>query len=160
MSLEEYEAFDQLCLEGLAFLSRYSQALEPEPQEPNEPPAASTSPSSFDQNTSDDESTSDSSVDGTGSMSTSFMDTEEYLDKPQTYDALLEKLEQLAPRLNRNELEEILDNIRICLPEDDLMLVCKLLQCSCPRTGQETSQCFRCSMNICPVSSPFSSLIG
>jgi hypothetical protein len=149
MSIEECEAFDQLCLEGLALVSRYSQLLEPEAQAQ---PAAPTT-SEADDDTKDDDSTSSSSTESIGSIATSFMPMQEYFNRPQTYDALLEKLEQLAPKINRKKLQEILCKIRIYLPDEDLLRLLKLLRCNCPRISQETSRCFLCSINICPVSS-------
>jgi hypothetical protein len=153
---EQYDAFEEICREGLAYLSRFTGGLEPEDQST---PFASTNSTPTimegdqDAGTTDDETSSSSSEDGAESVASSFMDEEEYLTITDPFTALFWELYRLAPRINRNELEEILFLIPLFLPQEIVLSHFLVrVKCNCPRTGQETSRCLRCHKNICPVS--------
>jgi hypothetical protein len=152
MSEEEYLALNQRLREGMAYLSRFAQSLKPAESTPSASVATLT-PSNDEADTMDEEKTSEGSVDSIESTATSFIDEINYLNLPDTYEALFEQLERLGPQINGDQLEEILFLIPLFLTEEHLSHLLWLVRCNCPWKGQETRRCLRCARNICPVSS-------
>ena len=65
---------------------------------------------------------------------------------------LLHALERLAPHITLERLKKVLRLISVDITEREFYMLSTVVRCSCPPTGQLTTKCTICDMNICKVS--------